>query len=71
MNWIMDNLATILISTALLALVLGIILYMRKQKKTKPHACGCGCAACPMAEDCAGKDQAASGEVRQEDRLGD
>ena len=57
MNWLMDNLATIVIGAALLALLVGVIAYMRKQKKKNPGAgsCGCGCSACPMAGNCAEK----------------
>jgi hypothetical protein len=61
MNWLMDNLATIVVGAVLLALVIGVVAYMRKQKRKNPGAgsCGCGCSACPMAENCAEKREKA------------
>lgn len=50
MKWITDNLATILISLALLAAVAFIVVKMIRDKKK--GGCSCGCADCPMRGQC-------------------
>lgn len=47
-----NNLATVLISLALTAVVLLIVLSMRKNKKKGQSACGFGCTNCPMSGEC-------------------
>ena len=45
-EWLSANLATVLISASLLALVALIVVFLiRKRKK---GGCGCGCEDCPM-----------------------
>ncbi len=50
--WLTENLATILICTALATVVLQIIMSMIKEKKKGNSSCGGGCAGCPMSSSC-------------------
>ena len=51
-TWIMENLATITISAALIiVLEAGIACMVRRKKKGK-SSCGCGCAGCAMNGSC-------------------
>ena len=49
---IADNAGTIIISLALLGLVIGIIIRLRKDKKQGKSSCGGSCSHCPMAGTC-------------------
>ena len=51
-NWLMDHLATILISLALLAVVVLIVRHFVRQKKQGKSSCGAGCAHCAMHGQC-------------------
>ena len=50
--WLSQNLATILISMILLAIVVGIIVLMIKDKKKGKSTCGGNCGHCPMSGSC-------------------
>ena len=50
--WLNANIATILISLALVAIVIGIIVVMRKDKKKGKSICGGNCGHCPMSGSC-------------------
>lgn len=51
--FIAGNLATILISAVLLAVVICITANMIKKKKSgKSIGCGCGCDSCPSGSVC-------------------
>ena len=52
LNWIANNIATILISLGLLIIVFAIIVKLVKDKKTGKSSCGCNCAHCAMAGSC-------------------
>ena len=52
LNWIANNIATILISLGLLVIVAAIIAKMVKDKKKGKSSCGCNCAHCAMAGSC-------------------
>ena len=52
LSWLSENLATILISVVLIAIVLGIIMIMRKDKKKGKSTCGGNCGHCPMGGSC-------------------
>lgn len=52
MSWIVSNLATILISLALAAIVIGIVFVIRKDKKKGKSSCGGSCCHCQMAGKC-------------------
>ena len=51
-QWIGENMGTIIVSVALIALVTGIVIRMRKDKKQRKSSCGCNCGCCPMAGSC-------------------
>lgn len=52
LNWIAENLATILICAILILIVFLIIRYLLRQKKAGKSSCGCGCANCAMHRQC-------------------
>ena len=52
LTWISENIATILICAALIAIVAAIIGSMLRNKKQGKSSCGCGCAGCPMNGSC-------------------
>ena len=49
---ILENAGTIIVSIALIVLVIGIVIRMRKDKKQGKSACGGNCGCCPMAGSC-------------------
>lgn len=52
LNWIANNIATILISLGLLIIIFAIIVKLVKDKKKGKSSCGCNCAHCAMAGSC-------------------
>lgn len=50
--WIMENLATILISAVLVVIVAAVIAGMVRDKKKGKSSCGCGCSSCAMNGAC-------------------
>lgn len=52
LNWIAENLATILICAILILIVFLIIRYLLRQKKAGKSSCGCGCSNCTMHGQC-------------------
>ena len=50
--WISTNIATILISIALMAVVVGIIIIMYRDRKKGKCVCGGNCGHCPMGSSC-------------------
>lgn len=51
-DWIVENLATIIVSLILIALVATVIVKLIKDKKNGKSSCGCGCANCAMNGKC-------------------
>lgn len=51
-DWITDNLGTIIMSIILLAMVVGIIWKMYRDKKKGKSSCGCNCGHCAMSGTC-------------------
>ena len=49
---IMNNAGTIIVSIALIGLVAGIIIRLRKDKKQGKSSCGGNCGCCPMSGSC-------------------
>ncbi len=49
-TWIAENLATVIISLVLAAIVALVIIVMIRDKKK--HRCACGCSGCPMSGQC-------------------
>lgn len=54
LTWIAENIGTILICAALIAVVAAIIInMMKKRKQGKSAVCNCGsCSSCPMSGSC-------------------
>lgn len=57
MNWITENLATLLIGGGLAFAVTAILVTQIRNKKRGKHSCGCGCTGCPMKGVCHQKRQ--------------
>ena len=51
-QWIGENAGTILVTLVLIALVIGIVIRLRKDKKLGKSSCGGNCGCCPMAGSC-------------------
>jgi len=55
-NWVIENLATLLISLGLVLLVVLIIVSMMRKRRHGKNACSSyACASCPMSKRCNGK----------------
>ncbi len=54
LEWIKDNIGTIIVGAALVLLIAFIIVRMVKNKKQGKSACGCGCSDCAMKASCKG-----------------
>lgn len=54
-TWFSENIATIIICTALLAVITAVIAGMVRDKKKGKSSCGCGCANCAMNGSCHSK----------------
>lgn len=52
LNWITDNLSTIIVSLVLILIVAAIICKLVRDKKKGKSSCGCNCAHCAMAGSC-------------------
>ncbi len=55
LNFWMENWGTILVGTAVVVAVAGVILKMYKDKKRGKTSCGCGCSNCQSACGCSHK----------------
>lgn len=51
-TWIMENMATIIISAVLVLVVAAVIANIVRGKKKGKSSCGCGCAGCAMNGIC-------------------
>jgi hypothetical protein len=52
LNFITQNLATILIALALVLICTLIVVKMVRNKKKGKSGCGCGCSGCAMSAMC-------------------
>ncbi len=50
--WLMENMATIIISAVLVFVVAAILVSMKRGKRKGKSSCGCGCAGCAMNGAC-------------------
>ena len=51
-QWISENAGTILVTILLIALVFGIAVSLRRDKKQGKSSCGANCGCCPMSGSC-------------------
>lgn len=51
--WIMENMATIVVSAILIFAVAVSIASMVRNKRKGKSSCGCGCSGCPSGSLCA------------------
>ena len=51
-TWMMENMATIIISAVLILAVAAVIVNMVRNKRRGKSSCGCGCAGCAMNGAC-------------------
>ena len=47
LTWIMENMATMIISTVLIIIAAAVIAGMARGKRRGKSSCQCGCAGCP------------------------
>ena len=52
LNWLSQNLPTILVALVVLAVCTLIVVKMIQDKKKGKSSCGCGCSGCAMKELC-------------------
>ena len=61
MQWLSENLGTLLIGGGLLALVILIIARLRADRRQGRNSCGAHCATCPMSGSCHRAQQGGGG----------
>lgn len=52
LNFLANNLPTILVGAAIVALIVFVAVKMFRDKKKGKSSCGCNCTNCPSAEIC-------------------
>ena len=52
LDWIIQNLANIVICLVLILAVTLAVVKLVRDKKAGRSSCGCGCSCCPMEETC-------------------
>lgn len=52
LTWLMENMATIIISAVLVLVAVAILVSMIRGKRKGKASCGCGCAGCAMNGAC-------------------
>ncbi len=52
LTWLMENMATIIISAVLVLVAAAILVSMVRGKRKGKSSCGCGCAGCAMNGAC-------------------
>lgn len=55
LTWILENMATIVISAVLIIMVAAVVASMVRGKRKGKSSCGCGCAGCAMNGACHSK----------------
>lgn len=60
LEFLSQNLATIIVSLILAAVVVLVVIKMYKDKKAGKSACGCKCSGCPNSSVCHGVKQTSS-----------
>ena len=57
LSFILENIATIIVSAVLLIIIAGVIFKMVSDRKKGKSSCGGACGCCPMSENCAGRNK--------------
>ncbi|MGN0459791.1 MAG: FeoB-associated Cys-rich membrane protein [Ruminococcus sp.] len=52
LEWLMNNISTIIVGMIVLAVIIAIVIRMIKNKKRGKTSCNCGCSGCPMGDSC-------------------
>jgi len=52
LDWITQNLSTLLIALGVLCVCVAIVLKMIRDKKNGKSSCSCGCSGCAMKDSC-------------------
>ena len=60
-EWITDNLGTIIVSLVLLLVMAGAVVLLVRDRKKGRSCCGKNCGACGMCSDCGASDNKGSG----------
>lgn len=58
LTWIAENIATILVSAVLIAIVAAVLAVMIRNGKKGKSPCGCNCGSCAMSGACHGARKA-------------
>ena len=57
MNWIGENLGTIIVATIVFSFLIFLIVRMIIKNKKGENSCSCGCSACPSSQYCKSKEK--------------
>ncbi|MGI6623247.1 MAG: FeoB-associated Cys-rich membrane protein [Acetivibrionales bacterium] len=52
LNFLIDNLASIIVGAIVLLIVSAVLIKLIRDKKNHKSSCGACCSGCPMAGDC-------------------
>ena len=56
-NFISQNIGTIVVLAIVAAIVALLIFKLVKDKKASKSSCSCGCSSCPMRDGCRGNSE--------------
>ena len=56
LDFIANNIGTIIVCLVLLTVVFAIVFTMLRDKKRGKHSCSCGCKGCPLSGKCGETD---------------
>ncbi|MBR5273428.1 MAG: FeoB-associated Cys-rich membrane protein [Clostridia bacterium] len=54
-EWIVSNIASIIILLIVAVIVGAVVFKMIRDKRKGKSSCSCGCGGCPMSDSCHGK----------------
>ncbi|MBQ1284285.1 MAG: FeoB-associated Cys-rich membrane protein [Acutalibacteraceae bacterium] len=52
LDWIINNIGTVVVGALLAAAVAAVIIKLIKDKRAGKSSCGCNCSGCPMSDKC-------------------
>lgn len=56
MDWICENLGTIIVATIVFSFIIFLIVRIIIKKKKGVNSCSCGCSSCPSSQYCKSKE---------------